>query len=105
MNDSYDVSSGDGQPVRTAGLRSARAVCRDKGVSDVTLWRWRTRGWIKTSNISGKIYVDLESLAEFDRRAASGEFAKVPAGAAGKSVKARIAREEQAETANIGEVA
>jgi len=75
------------------GLRSARAVCRDRGISDVTLWRWRSRGWIKTSNVSGKIYVDLASLADFDRRAAAGEFAKLPHGAAGKSADARAARE------------
>lgn len=64
------------------GLRSAKAVCRDRGISDVTLWRWQRRGWVKTVNISGKIYVDLKSLAEFDRRAAAGEFAQLPSGVA-----------------------
>jgi hypothetical protein len=44
--------------------------------SDVTLWRWRRLGWIKTVNISGKVYVDLESLADFNRHAAAGEFAR-----------------------------
>ena len=77
----------------TTGLRAARAVARDRGVSDVTLWRWRARGWIKTANVSGKIYVDLASLADFDRRASAGEFSKAPAGAAGASSKARAARD------------
>ena len=76
--------------VSNTGLRSSRAVTRDRGISDVTLWRWARRGWIKLVNISGKNYVDLLSLAEFDRRAAAGEFAKGPAGAAGASNQARL---------------
>jgi hypothetical protein len=85
--------SGGGQPVPTSGLRAAKAITRDQGISDVTLWRWRRLGWIKTVNISGKVYVDLESLAEFNRRALAGEFAQAPSGAAGASAKARLAKE------------
>ncbi len=77
------------------GLRAATAVCRDRGISDTTLWRMGKRGWVKIVNIYGKCYVDMESLAEFDRRAAAGEFAKPPAGAAGKSAEARKAKEAQ----------
>ena len=77
----------------TAGLRAARAAARDRGVSDTTLWRWSQQRWIKLVNISGKNYVDLQSLAEFDRRAANGEFAKGPAGAAAASHQARAAME------------
>ena len=79
----------------STGTRAARAVTRDRGISDVTLWRWARRGWVKLINISGKNYVDLVSLAEFDRRAAAGEFAKAPAGAAGVSHKARAIKEER----------
>ena len=86
------VPNNAGQPI-TTGLRSAKAVARDRGISDVTLWRWNRRKWIKTVNICGKNYVDLQSLADFDRRAAAGEFAKAPAGAAGASSKARAERE------------
>jgi len=75
------------------GLRAATAVCRDRAISDTTLWRMGKRRWVKIVNIAGRCYVDLESLAEFDRRAAAGEFAKPPAGAARKSVEARLARE------------
>lgn len=76
--------------VLNTGLRSSRAVTRDRGVSDTTLWRWGRRGWIKLVNIAGKNYVDLASLAEFDRRAAAGEFAKAAVGAAGASNQARL---------------
>ncbi len=83
----------NGQSIATTGLRAAKAVCRDRGVSDTTLWRWGNRGWIKVVNICGKTYVDLQSLAEFDRRAAAGEFAKPPHGAAGASARDRAERE------------
>lgn len=73
-------------------LRSAKVVCKQLGVADTTLWRWGKRGWIKLVNISGKSYVDLQSLVEFDRRAAAGEFAKPPHGAAGASAKARSSK-------------
>jgi len=88
----HDISGG-GQPITTTGLRAAKAVCRDRGESCVTLWRRRKLGLIKCVNIFGKVYVDLQSLAEFDRRATAGEFAKAPVGAAGASSKARAARE------------
>lgn len=83
----------NGQPIATSGLRAARAVCRDRGVSDTTLWRWGKRGWIRLVNVCGKSYVDLQSLAEFDRRAAAGEFAQPPHGAAGASARERAERE------------
>jgi hypothetical protein len=73
----------------TTGLRAASAVCRDRGISTVTLWRWRARDWIRTVNICGKIYVDLQSLGQFDQRATAGEFSKPPSGAARKSAEAR----------------
>ena len=84
--------SGQESPVAivpTSGLRAATAVARDRGISDVTLWRWERRGWIKCVNICGKKYADLESLAEFDRKARAGQFAKRPHGAAGASARKR----------------
>ncbi len=85
----------NGQPIASTGLRAAKAVCRDRGESCVTLWRRRKLGLIKCVNIFGKVYVDLESLAAFDRRAAAGEFAKPPRGAAGRSAEARAAKERE----------
>jgi hypothetical protein len=89
----HDGSSGDQPQHTTAGLRAAKAVCRDRGESNVTLWRRRKLGLIKCVNIFGKVYVDLQSLAEFDQRAARGEFARMPSGAALKSSKKRAAKE------------
>lgn len=82
------------QPTKAVGLRAARAVARDEGVSDVTIWRRRKAGLLKSVNIAGKAYITSESLAEFYRRAAAGEFAKPPTGAARKSADARAAREK-----------
>jgi predicted site-specific integrase-resolvase len=57
---------------------SLRKFCREAGISDVTAWRWRRRGWLVTINICGKQYITGEALTEFMCRAQSGEFAKQP---------------------------
>ena len=88
-----ETCNNNGQPIATSRLRAATAVCRDRGISDTTLWRMGKRGWVTIVNICGKSYVDLQSLAEFDRRAAAGEFAKPPHGAAGASARERAERE------------
>jgi predicted site-specific integrase-resolvase len=51
------------------------------GVTPVTAWRWRRKGWLKTINIAGRQYLTQEAIDEFHRRAVAGEFAqehKVP---------------------------
>ena len=51
------------------------------GVTPITAWRWRKKGWLKTVNISGRQYLTQEAIDEFHRRAVAGEFAqehKVP---------------------------
>lgn len=78
-----------------SGLRAATAVCRERGISDTTLWRWARRHWVRLVNIAGRCYVDMDSLAEFDRRARAGEFSKPPAGAARRSADARRRKEGQ----------
>jgi hypothetical protein len=45
-------------------------------VTSTTGWRWRKRGWIKTVNISGRIYISRQEIISFEERAAAGEFAK-----------------------------
>ncbi len=49
----------------------------DVGVSPITGWRWRRKGWLKTVNIAGRQYLTQEAIDDFNRRAASGEFAQV----------------------------
>jgi hypothetical protein len=46
------------------------------GTSAPTLWRWRQKGWLETVNISGRQYCTQESIMNFKRRAAAGEFAQ-----------------------------
>jgi predicted site-specific integrase-resolvase len=46
------------------------------GVTPVTAWRWRRRGWLKTVNIAGRQYLTQEAIDEFHRRAVAGEFAQ-----------------------------
>jgi hypothetical protein len=49
---------------------------KDIDKTPATGWRWRKRGWIPTINIAGRLYVSRQAIAEFERRAAAGEFAK-----------------------------
>jgi hypothetical protein len=51
----------------------------------MTLHRWRKNGWIKTVNIAGRVYVDMDSVASFDQRAIAGEFSQEPSGCAAAS--------------------
>ena len=46
------------------------------GISSVTAWRWRKKGWLKAINIAGRPYLTGRSVKEFLARAEAGEFAK-----------------------------
>jgi hypothetical protein len=45
------------------------------GLSPVTCWRYRKKGWLETVVIANRHYVTREAIAEFNKRATSGEFA------------------------------
>ena len=47
---------------------------RQTGLSPVTLWRFRKRGWLTTVVIAGRHYVTREAITSFNHRAACGEF-------------------------------
>jgi predicted site-specific integrase-resolvase len=47
------------------------------GVTACTVWRWRNKGWLKTVNICGRLYLTQEGINEFNERAQNGEFAKI----------------------------
>jgi predicted site-specific integrase-resolvase len=49
----------------------------DVGVTPITAWRWRKKGWLRTVNIAGRQYVTQEAIEDFHRRAAAGEFAQI----------------------------
>ena len=69
------------QKVRT-NLNSAAAVISlnrwlaQVGITPITAWRWRRKGWLITVNIAGRQYLTQEAIDEFHRRAVAGEFAK-----------------------------
>jgi hypothetical protein len=46
------------------------------GITDTTAWRYRKRGWLKTDNIAGRVYIYPDNIREFNRRVRAGEFAK-----------------------------
>ena len=64
-----------------AALRSYDGWLAEVGVTSTTGWRWRRKGWLRVINISGRLYVTADAIAEFSGRATTGEFAqehKVP---------------------------
>jgi len=65
-------SSSNGAPP----LVALNLFCAQSGVSQVTAWRWRNLGWLKTININGRVYLTAEAIAEFKMRAEAGEFQK-----------------------------
>ena len=54
-----------------------RFLC-ESGLSPVTAWRYRRKGWLETINIAGRHYVTRSAIAKFNCRAQAGEFAKTP---------------------------
>ena len=67
--------------INTATLLDEVPICLDAfiqriGVTDTTAWRWRKKGWLKTRNILGRVYIAAEDLREFNRRMKAGDFAK-----------------------------
>ncbi len=66
----------------TGAVVSLSKWLAEVGVTPITAWRWRRKGWLKTVNIAGRQYLTASAIAEFHRRAVAGEFAqehKVPA--------------------------
>jgi hypothetical protein len=51
---------------------------KDIDRAPVTGWRWRKLGWIQTINICGRLYVSRDEIKRFEKRAAAGEFSKIP---------------------------
>jgi len=50
---------------------------KQMGITTITAWRFRKAGKLKTVNICGRLYVPAEEIANFNRRAAAGEFSQV----------------------------
>jgi hypothetical protein len=63
------------------------------GISPTTCWRHRKRGWLQTIVIANRHYVTREAIAEFNKRAAAGEFA----GTLSNPSTARVAKQKEAQ--------
>lgn len=74
------------QPKMSGGIRAAKSVAKDEGVSEVTIYRRVKAGLLVKVNINGRAYITLESLSEFYRRALAGDFAREHHGVAKKKV-------------------
>ena len=67
--------SEDALPLKAHPPLSQDEFMRQSGLSPASCWRYRRKGWLKTIVIAGRHYVTREAIAEFNERAASGEFA------------------------------
>jgi hypothetical protein len=72
----------DKEPNEISGEPASPIVLFDRfleslGVTPATGWRWRNKGWIKTLNISGRLYISRAEINRFQQRVAAGEFSKI----------------------------
>ena len=65
------------EPSSQHGWIALNAWLDRPGRSETTGYRWRKRGWLETTVIAGKHYLSPQNLANFECRAAAGEFAKI----------------------------
>ncbi len=72
------MTKDNGIPLNAQPPISLDKYLEESGLSSVTAWRYRQKGWLKTINICGRHYLSREAIAEFNRRAEAGEFSKVP---------------------------
>jgi hypothetical protein len=70
------ITSIESGVVECPAIQSLQSFCRAMGITAITAWRFRKRGWLETINIAGRVYITSEGVAKFKQRAASGEFAK-----------------------------
>jgi hypothetical protein len=69
------LATESGRPPRPA-IQTLQTFARQVGISSVTAWRFRRRGWLSTVNIAGRPYVTAEEVDRFTRLAVAGEFAQ-----------------------------
>jgi predicted site-specific integrase-resolvase len=77
QNGSVQETHNQNYPVGPAAVIALNRWLEQVGVTPVTAWRWRQRGWLKTINIAGRQYLTQAAIDEFHRRAVAGEFAQV----------------------------
>jgi hypothetical protein len=64
---------------------------QQSGFSPATAWRYRKRGWLRTVVIAGRHYISRAAIAEFNERAARGEFSGTVQNPAAKRTNGREA--------------
>lgn len=75
MKTHLNQSGGSGVPLDAHPPLALDEFMRQSGLSPVTVWRYRKKKWLAVITISGRHYVTREAIAEFNHRAAAGEFA------------------------------
>jgi hypothetical protein len=60
----------------SSGFIALSKWTNDLGISSTTGWRWERLGWIKTTLIGGRRYLETKEAEDFRQRALKGEFAR-----------------------------
>lgn len=76
MKDAPPTEIGMDIPLNAHPLLALDKYLYESGISAVTAWRYRRRGWLVTVNIAGRHYVSRQAIADFNKRAQAGEFSK-----------------------------
>jgi hypothetical protein len=74
------------------GLIAQSKFCSDAGIDPVTAWRYVQRGWLRPVKLANRVFFRASDLAEFERRAVAGEFARPASGAAAQKQQQRAER-------------
>ena len=69
MKDKILVTETAGIPLSAHPPLSLDRFLQESGLSPVTAWRYRRKGWLKTINICGRHYVTREAISDFNRKA------------------------------------
>ncbi len=75
MNSYMNAPSFNSAPIASTVISLSKWL-EQVGVTHITAWRWRKKGWLKTVNIAGRQYLTQEAIDEFHRRVVAGEFAQ-----------------------------
>jgi len=90
MKDNEPATEPMGIPLDAQPPLALDKYLHESGISPVTAWRYRRKGWLKTINICGRHYLTREAIADFNRRAKAGEFA----GTLSNPSTARVAKQQ-----------
>ena len=72
----HDLTSLTSAEIDSLPPMSLDKFMEESGLSPITCYRFRKRGWLKVENIAGRNYITRAAILEFNQRMKRGEFSK-----------------------------